>query len=199
MSNSPSVQNLFDLSGRVALVTGGTGHLGGSIALALAEAGASVIVTSRNKKRAELVAADLPIKGEAGHKGIALDHIQTESLEGGFNDSVAAFGKIDILVNNGIEYVPADTNTCTGDDFGRQLANATGYFLLARMLRDHVVQRKSRASVILMGSMYGMVASYPDVYQGITSASPASYHVLKGGIIHLVRHLSVYWAPMRFA
>jgi gluconate 5-dehydrogenase len=53
------------------------------------------------------------------------------------------------------------------------------------------------ASVIMLGSMYGLVGSYPDAYEGIGPASPAAYHALKGGIIHLTRHLAVYWAKDR--
>src|SRR5262249_20013282 len=49
-------------------------------------------------------------------------------------------------------------------------------------------------SIIMLGSMYGLVGSYPDAYKGICAASPAAYHALKGGVIHLTRHLAVYWA-----
>ena len=46
----------------------------------------------------------------------------------------------------------------------------------------------------MLGSMYGMVASYPDAYEGVCPASSVAYHALKGGIIHMTRHLAVYWA-----
>jgi gluconate 5-dehydrogenase len=46
----------------------------------------------------------------------------------------------------------------------------------------------------MLGSMYGLVGSYPDAYEGICSASPVAYHTLKGGILHMTRHLAVYWA-----
>ena len=49
----------------------------------------------------------------------------------------------------------------------------------------------------MLGSMYGLVGSYPEAYQGICPASPVAYHVLKGGIIQLTRHLAVYWAADR--
>jgi gluconate 5-dehydrogenase len=57
-----------------------------------------------------------------------------------------------------------------------------------------VVQRNAPGSIVNIGSMYGQVGSYPDAYQDICGASPVSYHVLKGGIIHMTRHLAVYWA-----
>jgi gluconate 5-dehydrogenase len=46
----------------------------------------------------------------------------------------------------------------------------------------------------MLGSMYGVVGSYPDAYEGLVPASPVAYHTLKGGIVHLTRHLGVYWA-----
>jgi gluconate 5-dehydrogenase len=190
----PTVSELFDLTGRAALVTGGTGHLGGAMCRALAEAGAAVVVASRDAGRAERAAAALPRPGGAVHHGVALDHTDPEALERGFAEAVARAGRLDVLVNNGHEAEPADWTTVTAEQFTRQLANATGYFLLARLARNHAVARRAPASVILLGSMYGQVASYPDAYEGICPASPVAYHALKGGVIHMARHLAAYWA-----
>jgi gluconate 5-dehydrogenase len=74
------------------------------------------------------------------------------------------------------------------------MGNATGYFLLARRMREHAVNRKAEASIILLGSMYGIVSSYPDTYSGVCPSSPVAYHTLKGGIIQMTRHLAIYWA-----
>jgi len=190
--NEPTVQNLFDLTGKAALITGGTGHLGGALSRALAEAGATVVVAGRDQARAEAAAAALP--GGRRHHGVALDQMDPASIEQGWNHAIAKVGGIDILVNNGHEGLAADWTNVTPEQFNRQLANATGYFLLARRTRDDVVARRARASIILLGSMYGLVGSYPDAYESITSASPVAYHALKGGIIQMARHLAVYWA-----
>jgi gluconate 5-dehydrogenase len=187
----PTVQELFDLTGKVALVTGGTGHLGSALSRALAEAGAAVVVTSRDAGRARAAAATLP---GAGHHGIALDHMDPASIERGFAQALELAGKIDVLVNNGHEAEPNDWTTVTAEQFTRHLANATGYFLLARLARDHAVSRKAPASIVMLGSMYGQVASYPDAYEGICPASPVAYHALKGGIVQMTRHLAAYWA-----
>ncbi len=192
--HEPTIPELFDLTGKVALVTGGTGHLGSAMARALAEAGAVVVLTSREAARAEQAAARLPGQGGRSHLGIALDHMNPEELEAAFQRALTLTGQVDILVNNGHEAQADDWRTVTADQFNRQLANATGYFLLARMLRDHAVARGTDASIILIGSMYGLVASYPDVYEGICPASPVAYHVLKGGIVQMTRHLAAYWA-----
>ena len=107
---------------------------------------------------------------------------------------MSAAGQLDILVNNGHAADSHDLTTVTREQFDRQLQNASGYFLLARRLRDHVVGRQAGGAVVMLGSMYGVVGSYPDAYAGIAPASPVHYHTLKGGIMHLTRHLAVYWA-----
>lgn len=189
-----TVQQLFDLTGRVAMVTGGGGHLGSTMCRALAEAGASVVVTSRDAARARAVAATLPFSGPVRHTGIALDYLQTNSLEASFEEAVSLAGRMDILINNGHESVAADWKSVTPEEFSRQLSQAAGYFCLSRLLRDHAVKRGAPASIILLGSMYGVVGSYPDAYEGVCNASPVAYHALKGGIIQMARHLAVYWA-----
>ena len=190
----PTVQELFDLSGKVALVTGGGGYLGTAFASALAEAGAQVIVTSRDQQRADVAAAALPGVRAGSHLGVALDQIQPKSIEQCIETAASQVGPIDVLVNNGHEPNSSDLTDVTPEEFTSQLANATGYFQLARHVRDHAVRRKAPASVIMIGSMYGLVASYPDAYEGVCAASPVAYHTLKGGLIQLTRHLAVYWA-----
>src|SRR5690606_1088824 len=128
------------------------------------------------------------------HLGVALDHLDETSIESGFAEALERAGRIDILVDNGHAANASDYSTVTGEEFNRTLANATGYFLLARKLRDHAVSRGGGGSIILIGSMYGVVGSYPDAYEGAVPASPVAYHALKGGIVHMARHLAVYWA-----
>ncbi len=190
----PTVQQLFNLAGRVALVTGGTGHLGAAMCRALAESGASVVIASRDGQRARESAAVLPCLSGAAHHGVALDHMEPVALERGFAEAVSLAGGIDVLVNNGHEPQPADWTTVTGEEFTRQLANATGYFLLAHQMRNHAVARDVRASIVMLGSMYGLVASYPDAYEGLCPASSVAYHTLKGGILQMTRHLAAAWA-----
>jgi len=190
----PTIQNLFDLTGRTALVTGGTGWLGGAFSRGLAEAGAAVVISSRDEARAKAAAAKLPVHGGAAHHGVQLDHTDPESLEAGFNAAVQIAGKIDILVNNGLEGIGHDLTDCTFEEFTRQQFNTAGYFFLARALRNHVVDRAGRGNVIMIGSMYGQVGSYPDAYEGASVASPVAYHAHKGGTIQMTRHLAAYYA-----
>lgn len=190
----PSVQQLFDLTGRVALITGGSGHLGHSLSRAIAEAGATVVVASRDRQRAQSVVEELPSPHGAVHHSIELDQMDEESIRSGFASAVSAAGQVDILINNGQQGHALDLTNVTAEEFNKDLQNATGYFLLARHLRDHVVRRSASGSIVMIGSMYGVVGSYPDAYDGICGASPVQYHTLKGGIVHMTRHLAVYWA-----
>ena len=96
------------LAGKVALLTGGCGHLGSAMGRALAEAGASVVLTGRDVAKAEAAANSLPVVGNACHFGLALDHMQLESLPERFAAALNLAGKVDVLVNNGHEAL-ADT------------------------------------------------------------------------------------------
>lgn len=194
INESRPVTELLSLRGKVALITGVTGHLGSAMAAALAEAGASVVASSRRQDAADAVACKLPRVGGVEHVGVAIDHTDERSIHDGFKAAISKAGRIDIVVNNGHESLADDWRTVTADQFTRQLANSTGYFLLARHLREHTVQRGGASSVIMVGSMYSAVGSYPDVYDGITNFSPVAYHTLKGGIAQMTRHLAVYWA-----
>lgn len=193
----PSIASLFDLTGRVALITGGTGHLGQSLSRALAEAGATVVIASRDADRAQAAADELPVPGSNRHLGVELNHLDEGSLNAGFDAAVAQAGRVDILVNNGQQGHALDLTNVTAEAFSQDLQNATGYFLLARRLRNHVVERQAAGSIIMIGSMYGVVGSYPEAYEGVCTASPVQYHALKGGIVHMTRHLAVYWARDR--
>jgi NAD(P)-dependent dehydrogenase (short-subunit alcohol dehydrogenase family) len=189
-----SIWDMFSLEGKVAVVTGANGHLGSAFASVLAQAGASVVVTSRNLDRAERFAASLPTPNGARHLGVELDHMEPESINCAIDRVVEETGRFDVLVNNANEPYGDDWTSITPEVFTRQISNATSYFLLARRCHDLAVARGTAASIILLGSMYGSVGSYPDAYDGIGPGSPVAYHTLKGGIISLMRYLAVYWA-----
>jgi gluconate 5-dehydrogenase len=193
-NSDKTISQLFDLSGRVALITGASGYLGFAMAEGLSEAGCRVVVASRKLETAKKTAAKLGGAQKGKHLAVAINHLDEKSLRRGFASAVKQAGQIDILINNGHEPLGADWSTVTREQFTKQLANATGYFLLARLVRDHAVKRKAPASIINLGSMYGQVASYPEAYEKLCAASPAAYHTLKGGILQLTRHLAVYWA-----
>lgn len=192
MTQEPTIQQLFDLTGRVAVVTGASGWLGAAMSHALAEAGATLAVTSRSADKAAEFAATLP---GSGHVGLAFAQDDTDAIPAFVDQVVDRLGKVDILVNNAYGGTAADIDDATAEEFDQAYhTGVTSYFMLARAVVHHLRERSAPGSIINIGSMYGVVASYPEAYEDVPVNSPPIYHGLKGGIIHLTRHLAVYWA-----
>lgn len=185
-----TLRECFSLEGKVALVTGGAGHLGRPMSEALAEMGARVVVASRNIDNCRSVAEALG----SGHLAAPLDISSADSIRATVSEVVERMGRIDVLVNNAYSGPMALIDDATEDDFAASLCNGvTSYFVAAqtcwRFMREH-----GGGSIINIASMYGLVGSYPDAYEGTDFGSPPSYHAAKGAVIHMTRHLAVYWA-----
>ncbi|MEC8993074.1 MAG: SDR family NAD(P)-dependent oxidoreductase, partial [Candidatus Latescibacterota bacterium] len=132
-----TIQELFDLSGKVALVTGGTGYLGTAFSHALAEAGASVVISSRDEARGRDAASQLPAPGGASHHAVQLDQMDSGALRNGFEAAVQAAGQVDVLVNNGLDAQGKDLTEVSFEEFAQHQANNAGYFELAKLQHDH--------------------------------------------------------------
>ena len=186
------VMELFNLQGKVAMVTGACGWLGSAMSRALAEAGARVVVTSREASRAKQFAGSLP---NGGHFGVSFDQNDTNTIPDLINYVVKEMGEIDILVNNAYSGTAPDIEMATAEDFDQAYhVGVTAYFLLARDVMLHLKRRQTSGSIINIASMYGVVASYPNAYDELPVNSPPNYHALKGSLVHLTRHLAAYWA-----
>jgi NAD(P)-dependent dehydrogenase (short-subunit alcohol dehydrogenase family) len=187
-----TVSELLSLRGRVAIVTGACGWLGSAMSRGLAEAGATLVVTSRDGVQAADFAASLP---GAGHLGLALAQGDTDAIAGFVAQVVERLGQVDVLVNNAYGGPAPSIDSATAEDFDRAYhTGVTAYFLLAREVAHHLRDRGAPGAIINIASMYGVVGSYPDAYIDLPVGSPPNYHALKGGVIHLTRHLAVYWA-----
>jgi NAD(P)-dependent dehydrogenase (short-subunit alcohol dehydrogenase family) len=192
-STEPSVTELFNLRGRVAIVTGACGWLGSAMSRALAEAGATLVVTSRDGEQAAQFAAELP--GD-GHLGIGFEQGDTDTIPAFVAQVVQQLGRVDILINNAYGGTAPDIDNATAEDFDRSYhTGVTAYFLLAREVMRHLRDRQAPGSIVNIASMYGVVASYPSAYVDLPVNSPPNYHGLKGAVVHLTRHLAAYWAP----
>ena len=131
-----SVIDLFSLQGRVAVVTGACGWLGSAMSRALAEAGAQVVVTSRDGGQAAEFAASL--RGD-GHLGLGFSQGDTDTIPGFVTDVVERMGKIDVLVNNAYGGTAPDIDSATAEDFNQTYhVGVTAYFLLARDVMLHL-------------------------------------------------------------
>ena len=196
-----NTRDLFKLDGKVALVTGGARNLGYDMALALAEVGADVAITSRTFQNAQTSAET--IAKATGRSVLPLE------CDVRFEDRVAAavdavlerFGKLDILVNNAgnvistpeeapFEQRPLELWQETVD------TNLTGVFLCSKHVVAKAMKPAHSGSIINIGSTTGMVGKDRRVYEGTEmGGATLDYHAAKGGVLSMTRDMAVYLAP----
>ena len=175
---------LFKLDGRVALVTGGNRGLGFVMAKALAEAGAEVVVTSRQLANAQKSAATITEVTGQRALGLAVDVTDAQQVETLVQGVLQAFGHIDILVNNaGINIrKPIEEFDEASWDLVQD-TNLKAPFLCARAVAKYMKQQRY-GRVINLSSMIGMVGL----------AERSAYCSSKGGVLQLTRVLALEWA-----
>jgi len=197
----PTVQELYDLTDRVALVTGGARNLGFDMALALAEAGAHVAITSRSLENAEASAEK--IRRATGRRilPLELDVTQEDQVEAAVDACLKAFGRIDILVNNAGNVVStpetAPMETRSLEDWQAVIdVNLTGTFLCSKHVVAKAMMPAGRGAIINIGSVTGMIGKDRRVYEGTPmGGATIDYHAAKGGVISMTRDMAVYLAP----
>src|SRR4051812_12555417 len=129
------MQNMFDLSGRVALVTGGSKGIGKAIARGLAEAGADVVISSRHEDELRRAATEIGNELNIRVAHLVADMTQREDVKRLANEAVKAFGRVDILVNNAGSNVPQELEKISDADWDRILElNVTSCMVLTRAL-----------------------------------------------------------------
>lgn len=189
--------SMFDLTGRVAVLTGAAGHLGRAIAEALGEAGALVYLVGRTEETLEAVRDRLR---KAGHGAEAAAFDVTDADQTGkFLERLGRQrGCIDVLVNNAYTPLAGDIETATAANFMQSYAvTVAAAFTLVqrgRTLLEAAAARTGSASVINVASMYGSVSPDPSIY-GSASPNPPFYGPAKAGLIQLTRYLACHLAP----
>jgi NAD(P)-dependent dehydrogenase (short-subunit alcohol dehydrogenase family) len=182
-----SVKQLFDLTGRVAIITGGSIGLGRQMAEALAEMGANLALCARKKERCEQAAHDMEKLG-ARALALACDVKDQSSVQQLVETTFAHFGRLDILINNaGISWgAPAEQMTLA--EWNKVIEiNLTGTFLCAQAA-GRIMLKQERGKIINMASVAGLRGAPPETVQAI------GYHASKGGVISFTRDLAVKWA-----
>ena len=174
---------MFDLSGKVAIVTGGNGGIGLGIAKGLAGAGASIVVAARNRDKTDAAVRELESLGVAV-RGVDTDVADEASVAAMVKAAADEFGRIEILVNNagiGIRKAPQDY---TLDEWRKVVdVNLNGSFLCAREVYPHMTG-SGGGKIINIGSMTSIFGS----------DWVAAYSASKGGVVQLTKSLAVAWA-----
>jgi 2-deoxy-D-gluconate 3-dehydrogenase len=176
---------LFDLTGRVAVVTGGNGGIGRGIALGLAEAGAAVAVFGRNDEKNQRVLSELKAIGVRS-VAVKVDLTNRGGLEPALNRVESELGGIDILVNNaGNVSLSGGVLNETPEDWDKVIeTQLNAVFLLSKLAARSMLSRK-RGKIINIGSMYSFFGS------GLIP----SYSAAKGAIVQLTKSMAIELAP----
>lgn len=195
-------QQLADLKGRRALVTGGGGYIGYAIGEALAELGAEVALLDVDRKRSEDAAARLQSSFPGKAQGVACDLGDDQATRAMVRSLLNRWGGLEILVHSaafvgtsGMEgwAVPFDQQTVEAWDRGLRV-NLTSAFVLAQEAREALAV-SGKGSIVLIGSISGMTGPEPRLYEGTKMTRVAAYAASKGGLIQLTRYLATLFAP----
>ena len=192
-------ERLFDVSGKCAIVTGGTGGLGRDMARLLAEEGCRVAVTSRDGEKARREAAGLSEETSGRVMGVELDQSDYKSCERMARTVLDAFGAIDILINNaGGGSGVGECNFLVRDpgNIASMIAvNLTGSLYCCRAVCP-IMAAQGSGRIINLGSIAGLVGRDRDMYRSVHKMEqPVEYAAAKGGVIAYTRDLAAFMAP----
>ncbi len=192
----------MDLRGRVALITGGAGHIGRAMADALAELGAGIAVLDINEAAATETAAQIRAEYGVPTLAVGVDLTDDIAVRDTTDTVLRHLGRLDILVNTAA-LVGTSTLKGWGVPFDQQTAetwrlamdvNLTAPFVLTQAART-ALAASGHGTVINIGSIYGMVAPDMSLYAGTALGNPAAYAASKGGLLQLTRWLTTVLAP----
>lgn len=178
------MRSLFDLHGRVAVVTGSGRGLGRVMARGLADAGASVVTCSRTLEEAQDTAAAIRTSG-GNATAVRTDTTDRASVEHLVAVAVSSYGRLDVLVNNAGTDAIEPVEVVSVEHWNMVLdTNLTGYFHCAQAAGRQMLTQRSGGSVINISSIAGLVG-----IPGLTSYSAA-----KGGVDQMTKVMAVEWA-----
>lgn len=183
-------KELFSLSGKVAIVTGGRGLYGASISEGLCEMGATVVIASRNGAGCDEFAASLRAKGYEA-VGMSLDLSSDESIKALVERVIKDYGKIDILVNNAVDR----SNMVSLKDATREKlqasasTNLNGQILLSQAVLEYMVKAET-GSIINISSMRGLDAPHFPFYPESMQEQPINYTTEKWAMVGMTKYMA---------
>lgn len=203
------MRNVFDLSGKIAVITGGAGFLGRKHAEAIAEFGGTPLLVDLQQSRIDTVLADLGQKYPVTSTGFVADITQEKQVIEVFHEIIERFGKVDILINNAANNPKVDPsnqleNASRLENFPLEQWQAdlavglTGAFLCSKYFGQSMAACGG-GSIINISSDLGIIAPNQSLYkqEGLPeqrqSVKPVTYSVVKTGLIGLTRYLATYW------
>jgi NAD(P)-dependent dehydrogenase (short-subunit alcohol dehydrogenase family) len=195
-----NLKELYNLKGSVAIITGGRTGLGLQMATGLAEAGANLVIASRNYNKCIEVCGRLEEKYKIKSMAFKLDVTKEKDIKDLINKTIEHYSRIDILVNNAGEGIFVDTiDTKLADWKYIMDLNVNGIFLSCREAGKHMIAQKY-GKIINIASVYGIRGMDPKNYVEPAKLKPGfnqeslNYTASKGAVINLTRDLAANWA-----
>ncbi len=184
------IKDLYNLTNKVAIVTGGSGLFGKSLSLGLAEAGATVIIASRNIESCAKVADEISAEGLKA-VGRSLDLADEKSINDFIEGVYDEFGQVDILVNNSVTRDGlGDLDQVTKEGWERaQKVNSTGLMLITQGVICKMVEAQS-GNIINIGSIQGNAGPRFPVYGDTGMSSPINYTYDKWGMVGFTKWIA---------
>ncbi len=192
-----SIKEMMDLKGRVAVITGGAGHIALAFAESLAEAGASLVLLDVGQARLESRTADLMRRFGCKVTHAVADVANPEMVNQALSRAEAEHGSIDILMNNAAyppddRPDPFDVAAQSVERWERNIQVMLTGTLVTTQACVPAMRRAGSGTIINVSSTYGLVGPDPAMYLGTEIGNPGYYAAAKGGIVQLTR----YWATM---
>jgi NAD(P)-dependent dehydrogenase (short-subunit alcohol dehydrogenase family) len=197
-----TIQELINLKGKVALVTGGAGHIGLAICETLAELGASIMLLDVNDNAATNSAKKIATQFGVDCSSLVVDLADQEAILNVPAQVLDRFGRLDILVNNAA-FVGTSNLQGWVTPFKEQLpetwrkaleVNLTAPFVLTQACSEFLA-KSGHGSIINISSIYGLVAPDMSIYDDTEMGNPAAYGASKAGLLQLTRWLATVLAP----
>jgi len=191
-------KNLFDLTGRIAFVTGGSGHLGKAICEGLCSAGAHVIINGRNRDKTEAAASEFKANRFSAEASVG-DITDENYLVDIFSEIRDKHQRLDIIVNNAYKGKTNTPESVANEDFQNafQIAVAAAYriIMLGReLMKNAAFKRNGTSTVINIATMYGVISPDPSIYGKTGLNNPPDYGAAKAGLIQLTRYAACHFA-----
>lgn len=191
-----SLEKLFDLQDRVAVVTGGAGHIGTTIVETLVELGAMVLCVDQVAEHRHAIRQRNKVVD------LTVDLSQPKASHEVLNEVKQRFGRLDVLINNAA-YTGNTALPGYSTDFGQQSleawdaalrVNVSAAFLMAQSARTELA-KNGVGAIVNVASIYGLVGPDLRLYEGTGMGNPAAYGVSKGGLLQLTRYLATVLSP----
>lgn len=195
-----SIEHTFSLKNKLALVTGAAGHLGAGCAFALGKAGAHVILNGRNQERLKDIQGLLQ-QYQIESTVLAFDVTDLKAVQDAVKFIQKQFEQLDIIVSNAHHGRACHYEAANAADFMNDYqVNVVSAFELIKcseQLLQKAVECHGDASIINMGSMYGMVSPDPRVYGDSLQNNPPQYGAAKAALIQLTKYMACHLAPQK--